>query len=99
MKISRCIAAALLVGSTTAGCSSCAKDDAPANRANPDTPPMAMTDRKVSGMPRYFERKAPPSQIENLAPGMLDGGEVGKPAPVAGDAGTDAGTDAAPRTH
>jgi len=46
-------------------------------------------------MPRYFERKAPP-RIENLAPGMLDGGAlapVAPPAPtVVGEAGTDAAT-------
>jgi len=105
VKISRCIAAALLVGSvgsTSVGCSSCAKDDAPANRASSDSPPTAMTDRKASPMPRFFERKAPPSQIENLAPGMLDGGQVGQPAPaapVAGDAGSDAATPTPRQTH
>ena len=99
MKISRCIAAALLVGSTTAGCSSCAKDDAPANKGNSDSPPMAMTDRKASGMPRYFERR-PPQKID-LAPGMLDGsfvtpgtsaGSVAPPTSAVADAGTDATT-------
>jgi len=43
-------------------------------------------------MPRYFERKAPP-RIENLAPGMLDGGALAPAAPtVVGEAGTDAAT-------
>jgi len=42
-------------------------------------------------MPRYFERK-PPRGIENLAPGMLDGGFVTPTAPVVGEAGTDAAT-------
>lgn len=80
MKISTCIAAALLVTSTTAGCGSCAKDDSPAPVPS-DTPPTALTDRKAAPMPRFFERKPPP-KIEGLIPAPAGSG-----APVVEDAG------------
>lgn len=71
MKISRCIVAALLVASTTTGCSSCAKDDAAPASVPSDTPTTALTDRKASPLPRNFERRNPPG-IESLSPGMLN---------------------------
>jgi hypothetical protein len=93
VKFSRCIAAALLalvVASMTAGCSSCAKDDAAPAPVPSDTPPTALTDRKASPLPRHFERRNPPG-IENLAPTAL--------APAAADAGVDAAAPATPTTH
>jgi hypothetical protein len=90
VKISRCIAAALLVASTTTGCSSCAKDDAAPASVPSDTPPTALTDRKASPLPRHFERRNPPG-IENVAPPAL--------APAAADAIVDAAATPTPTTH
>jgi len=84
VKISRCIAAALLVASTSAaGCSSCAKDDAAPGPPPSDSTSMPLADRKAAPLPRFFERKNPRG-VENLAPGLK--------APVVADAGTDATT-------
>jgi hypothetical protein len=86
VKISRCIAAALLVGSTTTGCSSCAKDDAAPATVSSDTPQTALTNQKAAPLPRRFERRQLPG-MATVAPGAAASG-----APVVGDAGSDATT-------
>ena len=88
MNISRCIAVAVLVASTTTGCSSCVKDDGPrpSESVPSDAPSTALTERAAAPMPRGFERRPP----GNLTP-------VTVPAAPAASAVVDAGTDAA--TH
>jgi hypothetical protein len=82
VKISRCIAAALLVASTTTGCSSCAKDDAAPAPVPSDTPPTALTDRAAAPLPRRFERRNPPG-VENLAPALTNPEGVDAATPAA----------------
>jgi hypothetical protein len=85
VNISRCIAVALLVASTTTGCSSCAKDDAarPSESVPSDGPSTALTERRAAPMPRGFERRPP----GNLSP-------VTVPVVPAASAVVDAGPDA-----
>lgn len=93
MNISRCIAVALLVASTTTGCSSCVKDDAarPSESVPSGGPTTALTERKVAPLPRGFERRPPGNLTPVTVPVVPVPVVPGSVAPVV-DAGPDATT-------
>jgi hypothetical protein len=91
VNISRCIAVALLVASTSTGCSSCVKDDArPSESAPSGGPTTALTERRIAPLPRGFERR-PPGNLTPVTVPVMPPGSAAPVAPVV-DAGTDATT-------